>query len=79
MAVPKHRQSRARQRKRQAASYNVVKACKYVRQLNTERIGKKALPVMPGFSLCPNCGQAKLPHRICGNCGYYGGKEVIKL
>lgn len=26
---------------------------------------------------CPRCGAAKLPHRVCGVCGYYKGKEVI--
>jgi large subunit ribosomal protein L32 len=31
------------------------------------------------FSNCPRCHQPKLPHRICGNCGYYQGKEVVKL
>ena len=30
-------------------------------------------------SKCPNCGEPKLPHRICGNCGYYKGKEVISV
>lgn len=29
------------------------------------------------FSRCPQCGELKLPHRVCGNCGYYKGKEVI--
>ncbi|MDR3053259.1 MAG: 50S ribosomal protein L32 [Coriobacteriales bacterium] len=28
-------------------------------------------------SLCPQCGEAKLPHYVCGNCGYYKGREVI--
>lgn len=28
-------------------------------------------------SVCPQCGEAKLPHRVCGNCGYYNGREVI--
>ncbi len=25
---------------------------------------------------CPQCHEAKLPHRICGNCGYYKGRKV---
>jgi large subunit ribosomal protein L32 len=28
---------------------------------------------------CSNCGNAKLPHRICPHCGYYNGKEVITV
>ncbi|MCW5878025.1 MAG: 50S ribosomal protein L32 [Anaerolineales bacterium] len=28
---------------------------------------------------CANCGQMRLPHRVCGNCGYYKGREVIKI
>lgn len=31
----------------------------------------------PAFSRCPQCGEYKMPHRVCGNCGYYKGKEVI--
>ncbi|UCD39156.1 MAG: 50S ribosomal protein L32 [Fidelibacterota bacterium] len=26
---------------------------------------------------CPQCGQPKLPHRVCANCGYYRGRPVI--
>ncbi|MEE1279205.1 MAG: 50S ribosomal protein L32 [Oscillospiraceae bacterium] len=33
----------------------------------------------PAFSKCPNCGELKLPHRVCSSCGYYKGKEVIKV
>ena len=25
---------------------------------------------------CPNCGELKLPHHVCGSCGYYKGREV---
>ena len=32
-----------------------------------------------GFSKCPQCGELKLPHRVCGNCGFYKGVEVIKV
>ncbi|MDA5194097.1 50S ribosomal protein L32 [Govanella unica] len=26
---------------------------------------------------CPNCGELKLPHHVCGSCGYYDGREVV--
>jgi len=29
----------------------------------------------PIFSKCPRCGQPKLPHRICGTCGYLQQKK----
>lgn len=32
----------------------------------------------PGVSICPNCGEAKLPHRVCKSCGHYRGREVIE-
>ena len=28
---------------------------------------------------CPNCGELKQPHHICGACGYYEGREVISV
>ena len=28
---------------------------------------------------CPNCHEPKLPHRVCKACGYYDGKEIIKV
>ncbi len=31
----------------------------------------------PALSKCPNCGEWKAPHRVCGECGYYNGREVI--
>ena len=32
----------------------------------------------PGTSECPQCHATKLPHRVCGNCGYYRGTEVVE-
>ena len=26
---------------------------------------------------CPRCGTAGPGHRVCGNCGYYRGREVV--
>ena len=31
----------------------------------------------PGFVNCPNCGETKLSHRVCPDCGHYKGKEVV--
>ena len=31
------------------------------------------------LSICPQCSEAKLPHYICPHCGYYKGKEVVKI
>lgn len=28
---------------------------------------------------CPKCKQAILPHTACSFCGYYKGREVIKI
>ena len=57
MAVPKRRQSKARQAKRRAHW-----------KLSA-----------PGLIECPQCHALKLPHKVCKDCGYYGGKEVIKV
>ena len=32
---------------------------------------------LPPRSMCPNCGEVKLPHRACAQCGHYKGREVI--
>jgi large subunit ribosomal protein L32 len=28
---------------------------------------------------CPKCGKAVLPHRACKFCGFYNGREVLKV
>jgi large subunit ribosomal protein L32 len=28
---------------------------------------------------CPNCGEKRLPHRVCPHCGHYAGREVIEI
>jgi large subunit ribosomal protein L32 len=33
----------------------------------------------PSLAKCPHCHQVKLPHSVCSNCGYYGGREVLKI
>jgi large subunit ribosomal protein L32 len=33
----------------------------------------------PAHSECPNCHEAKLPHRACAKCGFYKGREIIEV
>jgi large subunit ribosomal protein L32 len=28
---------------------------------------------------CSHCKQPKTAHRVCPNCGYYAGREVIQV
>ncbi|MDR2794753.1 MAG: 50S ribosomal protein L32 [Holosporaceae bacterium] len=27
---------------------------------------------------CLNCGESRLPHHMCNNCGMYNGKQILK-
>lgn len=31
------------------------------------------------LSNCPQCQEAKMPHRVCMKCGFYKGREVIAV
>lgn len=33
----------------------------------------------PDLIKCPKCGRPVLSHRVCANCGYYKGVEVIDV
>ncbi len=28
---------------------------------------------------CPRCSQPKKPHFVCGNCGYYRGRQEVDM
>lgn len=30
-------------------------------------------------SECPQCHEAKLPHRVCKSCGFYKNREAISV
>jgi len=34
---------------------------------------------MPGVTKCPQCGEMTLSHRVCKHCGYYKGKQEVKM
>ncbi len=31
----------------------------------------------PAIAKCSNCGEIKLSHRACPNCGYYAGRSMF--
>ncbi|MDF3004603.1 MAG: hypothetical protein K0S22_1075 [Oscillospiraceae bacterium] len=33
----------------------------------------------PALSKCTQCGELKMPHRVCPVCGFYKGKEIVKV
>ena len=34
---------------------------------------------LPTLVVCPQCREVKMPHRACPSCGFYAGREVLKL
>ncbi|MGI8631649.1 MAG: 50S ribosomal protein L32 [Solirubrobacterales bacterium] len=33
----------------------------------------------PHLMECPQCHSPKRPHRVCGECGHYAGREAIEI
>ena len=31
------------------------------------------------LSTCSQCHNLKLPHHVCGTCGYYAGQEILAV
>jgi large subunit ribosomal protein L32 len=44
------------------------------RRTSMRRNHDKLAPTM--LSPCPQCHEAKPPHMVCKNCGYYRGRQV---
>jgi len=34
---------------------------------------------VPGMHACPNCNEMTAGHRACSSCGYYKGRQVVKV
>ena len=71
MAVPKRKVSKARRDKRRSAVW----------KLDTpafSRCSQSWKIATPTLVACSKCGELMVPHKVCKNCGYYKGVEVIK-
>jgi large subunit ribosomal protein L32 len=33
----------------------------------------------PQTVVCENCQEPRMPHRVCAKCGYYNGRQVVKV
>lgn len=51
------------------------------RRTSTARKNKRRSSVWkmsaPTLVKCSNCGVYTVPHKVCSECGYYNGKEVV--
>lgn len=45
------------------------------RDKRRSNVWKLSPPTLVG---CKQCGGYRVLHRVCGNCGYYKGREVVK-
>ncbi|MBQ0134091.1 MAG: 50S ribosomal protein L32 [Clostridiales bacterium] len=52
---------------------------KVSRQRRDKRRGSNWKLTAPSLVKCPNCGAYLLPHRACKACGFYKGREVVKV
>lgn len=52
------------------------------RRHSTQRQGKRRAAIkLPKLTLikCQNCGMLIKPHLVCPNCGFYQGRDVLRL
>lgn len=52
------------------------------KRLTSTRSGKRRSQIIlrtRNLSICPKCKSPVLPHRVCPNCGFYQGKDILKL
>lgn len=52
------------------------------RRHSRARKGKRRASIslsIPNAVVCPNCSSMMIAHAVCRNCGYYRGKEYLKI
>ena len=55
-----------------------VQQKKVSRARRDKRRSHHALP-MPTLIECSRCGQPVKPHRVCGHCGNYRGRQIVDM
>ncbi|MGR3310197.1 MAG: 50S ribosomal protein L32 [Candidatus Brocadiales bacterium] len=73
MANPKRKHSRARTGSRRAHDALEPITIPLFERLRSAKGGRSKRYI------CSHCKQIKMPHSICGNCGYYRGKQVVAI
>lgn len=58
--------------------YMAVPKQKHTKSRRNKRRGNIFLEAAT-LTVCQKCGKPVLPHRVCFNCGYYKGREVIDV
>jgi large subunit ribosomal protein L32 len=56
-----------------AVQQRKVSKCK----VRSRKAANRYKGVRPGD--CPVCGAAKMPHRVCRQCGHYNGRQVLSV
>ena len=51
---------------------------KYAKSRQRERRGHLGITA-PSTDTCPQCHGTKMAHHACPTCGYYNGREAIKI
>lgn len=60
--------------------FNSTMACPKKKTSHRKQQQRRAKWVaqLPTLSKCPNCGESKIAHYACTECGYYNGREYAK-
>lgn len=52
------------------------------KRLTSARSGKRRSHLakkLKTLAICPQCKSPIVPHRVCKDCGFYNGKDVLEL
>ena len=52
------------------------------KRLTSARSGKRRSHIkleVKNLAICQKCQSPVFPHRVCSNCGYYRGEDLLKI